>query len=157
MDFVISIMDAHKTWFAFLSAEVIERCMTRIKDECQGCKIGLRSPLLHYHNHFSLHEAMKAKMPEIALQMDIQKIFNAFLIKIGLFDLPEDEFVKLGQCFVRFSTPDAIYYGNYITKENEHLLYDVVDVEYEPTPIKAVKRQKTVISENDFSGTDPTS
>ena len=149
-------MDVYQTWLAYLSAEIIERCMLRIKDDCQGCKKGLRSPLLHYHNHFSLHEAMKTKMSEVSLQMDIQQLYNKFLIKFGLFELPEDELVKLGQCFVRFSTADAIYYGNYITKDNEKLLYDVTEAEYEPTPIKGVKRKKIIISEDGVSGTDPT-
>ena len=150
-------MDTYKTWLAFLSAEVIERCLERIKGECQGCKIGLKSPLLHQHNHFNLLEAMIAKMSETTIEMDIQKLYHSFLVKFGLFDLPEDEFVKMGQFFVRFSTPDALYYGNYITKENEMLIYDEKVPEYEPTPIKETKRKRIVISENDFSGTDLTS
>ena len=90
--------------------------------------------------------------------MDIQKLFHCFLIRFGFFDLPEEELVKIGQYFVRFSTPDAIYYGNYITKENEGGIYcDVAEPEYVPTPIKATKRKAKVISENDFSGTDLTS
>ena len=130
-------MDAYKTWLAFLSAEVITRCLDRVKENCEGCRIGLLSPLLHQHTHFNLLEALKAKMPEISLQMDIQKLFHSFLIRFGLFDLPEEELVKIGQYFVRFSTPDAIYYGNYITKENEGGIYcNVTEPEYMPTPIK---------------------
>ena len=151
-------MDAYKTWLAFLSAEVINRCLERIKGDCQGCKIGLLSPLLHYHNHFNLLEAVKLKMPEITLQMDIQKLFHSFLVRFGFFDLPEEEFIKIGQYFVRFSTPDAIYFGNYVTKENEGAIYsNVAEPEYEPTPIKATKRKRIGISEDDFSGTDLTS
>ena len=130
-------MDAYKTWLAFLSAEVITRCLDRVKENCGGCRISLLSPLLHQHTHFNLLEALKAKMPEISLQMDIQKLFHSFLIRFGFFDLPEEELVKIGQCFVRFSTPDAIYYGNYITKENECGIYcNVAEPEYMPTPIK---------------------
>ena len=150
-------MDAYKTWLGFLSAEVIERCLERIRGECQGCKVGLRSPLLHHHNHFNLLEAIKAKMLEVSMEIDIQKLYHSFLVKFGLFDLPEDEFVKMGQFFVRFTTPEALYFGNYITKENEKSIYDDKVPEYEPTPIKETKRKRLVISENDFSGTDLTS
>ena len=113
------------------------RCLDRVKENCEGCRISLLSPLLHQHTHFNLLEALKAKMPEISLQMDIQKLFHSFLIRFGFFDLPEEELVKIGQYFVRFSTPDAIYYGNYITKENECGIYcNVAEPEYMPTPIK---------------------
>ena len=92
-------MDAYKTWLAFLSAEVITRCLDRVKENCEGCRISLLSPLLHQHTHFNLLEALKAKMSEISLQMDIQKLFHSFLIRFGFFDLPEEELVKIGQCF----------------------------------------------------------
>ena len=151
-------MDAFNTWFAFLCAELIDRCTARIKLECQGCKKGLLSPLLHYHSHFNLQETLKEKKQVVSLEMDIQKLYNSFLVKFGLFDLPEDEYIKIGQCFVRFSSADAIYYGNYITKDNEKLIYEAPnEPEYKPTPIIGVKRKKIAISEDDFSGTDLTS
>ena len=97
-------------------------------------------------------------MPLVVLEMDIQKLYNDFLLKFGLFSLPEDEFVRLGQSFVRFSTPDAIYYGNYITKENDQLLYsESHNPPYEPTPIKGKKQKKTLTSENGISGENLTS
>ena len=37
-------MDAYKTWLAFLSAEVITRCLDRVKENCEGCRISLLSP-----------------------------------------------------------------------------------------------------------------
>ena len=143
-------MDAFRTWLAFLSADIIQRCTTRLQQECPGCRDGLLSPLLHYHTHFSPHDTMKKYMDTVVLEIDLQQLFNEFLIKFGLFDLPNDEFVKLGQNFVRFSTADAIYYGNYITKENDAALY--VQPTYEPTPIKPKTRKKKIISQNDISG-----
>ena len=93
---------------------------------------------------------MKKYMELVVLEMDLQQLFSDFIIKFGLFDLPNDEFVKLGQSFVRFSTADAIYYGNYITKENDVALY--AQPTYEPTPIKQKPRKKKLISQNDVSG-----
>ena len=139
-------MDAYKTWLAFLSAEIIERCTARIKEECPGCKEGLLSPILHRHTHFNLLETIRAKMPEISCELDVRKLYNSFLIRFGMFDLSEDELVMLGQSFLRFSTPDAIYFGNYITKDNEKLFYN--NLEYEPTPVNATKRRKITIPED---------
>ena len=143
-------MDPFRAWLAFLSADIIQRCTTRLQQECPGCRDGLLSPLLHYHSHFSLHDVMKKYMEIVVLEMDLQQLFSDFMIKFGLFDLPNDEFVKLGQSFVRFSTADAIYYGNYITKENDAALY--AQPTYEPTPIKQKPRKKKLISQNDVSG-----
>ena len=142
-------MDAFKTWLAFLSAELIERCNIRLKQDCPGCQNNLLSPLLHYHAHFNLLDTLKKYTTMVSVEMDIQKLYNSFLMKFGLFELPEDEFLKLGQSFVRFSTADAIYYGNYITKENDHLLYGEVTIEvpnYTPAPIKVRGRKKKNIS-----------
>ena len=86
----------------------------------------------------------------VVLEMDLQQLFGEFTLKFGLFDLATDEFVKIGQSFVRFSTADAIYYGNYITKENDAALY--AEPTYEPTPIKQKSRKKKLISHNDVSG-----
>ena len=151
-------MDSYKTWFAFLCVEVIERCAVTLQKNCPGCQSGLLSPLLHYHTHFNLLDTLKKCMPLVVLEMDIQKLYNDFLLKFGLFSLPEDEFIRLGQSFVRFSTPDAIYYGNYITKENDQLLYsESHNPSYEPTPIKGKKQKKTLTSENGISGENLTS
>ena len=143
-------MDTFRTWLAFLAADIIKRCTTRQQQDCPGCRDGLLSPLLHYHNHFTLHDMMKKYMDIVTLEMDLQQLFGEFIIKFGLFDLPNDEYVKLGQNFVRFSTADAIYYGNYITKENDMALY--AEQIYIPSPIKPKSRKKKPISQNDVSG-----
>ena len=142
-------MDMFSTWLAFLTKELIERCSLRLKQECAGCQNNLLSPILHFHNHFNLLELLKKYQSVCCLEMNIQKLYNNFIVRFGLFDIPQDEFIRLGQSFMRFSTPDAIYYGNYISKENDQILYGEVTVEapvYVPTPIKGRGRKKKVIS-----------
>lgn len=166
-------MDPSKSWFTFLAVVIIERCEIRLKEDCAGCKNGLLASILHYHTRFNLLETIKKYSETVALEMDIQKVYNSFLIQFGNFDLPQDEFIQQGQAFVRFSTPEAIYYGNYITKDNQESLYtetiseDTTSYEpipmvqtkitYEPTPIqtKPKKRKysrKEVIEEKTLSG-----
>ena len=93
---------------------------------------------------------MEKYMHLIVLEMDLQQLYNEFITKFGWFDLANDEFVKLGQSFVRFSTADAIYYGKYITKENDAVLY--AEPIYEPMPIKQKPRKRKLISHDDVSG-----
>ena len=135
----ISTMDVSKTLLAFLSAEIIEQCIVKLKLDCPGCQEGLLSHILHRHTHFSLLETIRLKLPEISTEVDIKKLYNNFLIRFGLFDQPDSELVNIGQCFIRFSTAEALYYGNYITKDNEKHFYEA---EYEPTPVKDTKKRK---------------
>ena len=128
-------MNSYQEWLAFLAVEIIDRCSLQLLKDCPGCQDGLKSPLLHYHNQFNLHEAIKKNITVIVPEMNIQELYNKFIVKFGLFELPEKEYLNIGQCFLRFSSADAIYYGNYITKENDYALYaeTMEQPTYEPT------------------------
>ena len=89
-------MDMFSTWLAFLTKELIERCSLRLKQECAGCQNNLLSPILHFHNHFNLLELLKKYQSVCCLEMDIQKLYNNFIVRFGLFDIPQDEFIRLG-------------------------------------------------------------
>ena len=76
-------------------------------------------------------------------------------------ELSKEEFIAIGQSFVRFSTPDAIFYGKYLTKENDYIIYGDTSVnpgvvlntsECDGKPIKTKKRRKNAISQNDVLG-----
>ena len=144
-------MDAYRTWFGYLSAQAIGLCGDRLTKDCPGCQNGIISPLLHLHTHFNLLETMKKYMHLIALEMDFQLLYNNFILKFGYFNISEEEFIKSGESFIKFSTPDAIYYGNYITQEIDHALYSKTPAyepnspSYDPTPVKG--SAKRMISE----------
>ena len=44
-------------------------------------------------------------------------------MKFGFFDVPEEEYIKTGQYFVKISSAEALYYGDYITAEYDHALF----------------------------------
>ena len=83
--------------------------------------------------------------------MDFQLLYNNFILKFGYFNISEEEFINSGESFVKFSTPDAIYYGNYFTQENDQALYSETPAyepnspSYDPTPVKG--SAKRMISE----------
>ena len=154
--FVRAIMDCCKTWLAFLGADVIQRCVDCCEQECPACKNGLLSPLLHFHNQYSLREKLDTYYYKTIQQLDIAALFDRFILRFGWFSLNREEFVNMGQSFVRLSTPDALFYGKYITKENDFDIYGSTDHLFETVtaekPIKAKKRKKSVISQDGVSG-----
>ena len=152
-------MDCCKTWFAFLTADVIQRCVDHCEQECPGCKDGLLSPLLHLHNQYSLREKLDHYYNKIVIEMDISELFNRFILQFGWISLDQVEFISIGQYFVRFSTPEAIFYGKYITKDNDFALYGHISADDSTkskdlkNPIKAKKRKKKNTSQDGVSGT----
>ena len=146
-------MDCCKTWFAFLGADIIQHCIECCEQECPACNDGLFSPLLHFHNQSDLYEKLCRYYYRTVQEMDIADLFDRFVLQFGWFSLNREEFISIGQHFVRFSTPGAIFYGQYITKENDFALYGSTDeVEQVEKPIKTKKRKKNVISQDGLSG-----
>lgn len=153
-------MDYDKTWFGFLSAEIIRQCIDICAKECLACQNGVLSPLLHYHNELNLHEKMTRYVDRV--ELNLSTLFDQFVIQFGCFTMDRDLFLNHAQAFVDFSTPDAIFYGKYITYENDfaiygnvgsnHLIDNVVTPPKEKS-IKAKRQKKNPIFQNDIPGT----
>ena len=119
-------MDCTKTWFGFLAAEIIKQCIELCDQECPACKDRILSPLLHYHNELNLREKMEKYINKTVL--DLPKLFDGFVIRFGVFSADKDQFVSLGQAFINFSTPEAIFFGKYINYENDNALYGNIEL-----------------------------
>ena len=119
-------MDSYKAWLALLSSAIIERCHEKLIEDCDGCKAGLVAPILHFHNHYNLLDMMKKYSTTAGSEIDIKKLFNSFIVKFGFYEAPEEEYIKTGQYFLKFSSAEAIYYGNYITAEYDRPLFGEV-------------------------------
>ena len=150
-------MDSFKTWLAFLSAQIVDRCIERCAKECPACRDGLFAPLLHRHNQINLRGKIDHYFERVTQQMDISALFDQFIIRFGWFSLQRDEYVDNGENFIKLSTSDAIFFGNYITYENDAALYASYDTEPgsskpEKKSIKTKKRKKNTISQNDLLG-----
>ena len=118
-------MDCTKTWFGFLAAEIIKQCIELCDQECPACKDRILSPLLHYLNELNLREKMDKYINKTTT--DLPKLFDAFVIRFGMFSIDRDQFVNLGQAFIGFSTPEAIFFGKYINYENDQALYGNIE------------------------------
>ena len=155
-------MDYNKTWFAFISAEIIRQCINICSKECLACKDGngILSPLLHHHNQLNLRQKMERYIERV--ELNLMTLFDLFVIQFGWFGLDRDQFLNNAQAFIDFSTPDAIFYGKYITYENDFAIYGdtgenlVTEKSVSPVevkPIKAKRHKKNVTSQNDIPGT----
>ena len=102
-------MDTYKAWLAFLSSVIIQLCQEKLKNYCDTCKAGLIAPILHFHNHYSLLDMMKKYTAVVTPEMDIRKLFNLFIVKFGFFEAPEEELIKTGEYFIKFSSAEAVY------------------------------------------------
>ena len=144
-------------WLAFLSAQIVDRCIEHCTLNCPACRDGLLSPLLHRHNQLNLRGKIDLYFERVTQQMDMSSLFDQFIIRFGWFSLQRDEYVNIGENFIKLSTSDAIFFGNYITYENDTALYSIYEAEPEsPKPerksIKPKRRKKNPISENDLLG-----
>ena len=139
--------------------------MERCQRDCPACCDGFQSPLLHFHHQRNLHEKLNLYFHRIIPELDIGELFNKFSIHFGWMELNKDEFITIGQSFVRFSTPDAIFYGKYLSKDNDYAIYgsNPRDTSSHPSamfdtpecdskPIKTKRRKKNPISQNDVPG-----
>ena len=100
------------------------------------------------------------------VELNLMMLFDLFVIQFGWFGLDRDRFLNNAQAFIDFSTPDAIFYGKYITYENDFAIYGdtgenlVTEKAVSPVeekPIKAKRHKKNVTSQNDIPGTSTAS
>ena len=153
-------MDCNKIWFGFVSAEIIRQCIDMCNRDCVACTNGILSPLLHFHNELNLSEKMGRYIGRVELNLSM--LFDLFTIQFGWFTLDRDQFLNDAQAFIDFSTPDAIFYGKYITYENdfgiygdmgEDILANKVAAPTKEKSIKAKRQKKNATSQNDILGT----
>lgn len=148
-------MDVFKLWLGYIAAEVIDKCISLNLQSCPACKNGVLSPILHFHNHLNLKEIIETYFDGASNNMDVNSLLQKFANKLNVLDISNGgELIMIGQTFVRTLTAKALYYGDYITAENDKIVSDVLNSaalnadiphpteynpaspSYEPAPIK---------------------
>ena len=149
-------VDPSKVWLAFLCSELIQKCIELSRQDCHACSSNLASPILHRCHEFGLFDKLKCYMN--AVQLDTDSLWDKFVIHFGWFSLDRNPFIQIGNSFVNYSTPEAVFYGKYITHEIDHMIHQTtentpVDTASHPTEVIKMKKKKTrVISKNGVSG-----
>lgn len=109
------------TWLGYITAEVIRQCIMMCNEECLACAGSMTSPLLHFHNEISLKEKVTRYINSVTL--NIEELFDQFIIQFGWFSLNRDHYIQVGNTFLLVTTPDALFYGKYITPQNDKAIY----------------------------------
>ena len=110
-----------RTWLGYVTAEVVYQCLTLCDEECLACKNGVISPLLHFHNELNLKDKIHRYLDRVNINLD--SLFDQFVIRFGWFALKRDQYIQLADIFLSVSTPEAIVYGKYITHQNDLAIY----------------------------------
>lgn len=116
-----------KLWLCHISAELINSCLSLNIENCPGCRDGILSPILHFHTSFSLKDVIE-KYFDIALKkMDVEYLSEKFCTKLNLRDEQSyDRLIKVGKSFLETLTAKALYYGDYITVENDKIVSELI-------------------------------
>lgn len=113
--------DCNNIWLGFIVAEVVKQCIDLCKAECLACTSNMLCPVLHFHNELSLRDKIARHLKNVTLNIDA--LFDQFIIQFGWFSLDRAKYIRVGDAFLLVTTPDAIFYGKYITPQNEGAIY----------------------------------
>ena len=132
-------------WLGVLCDRLVKNARSISEKECPGHKEKFNSPLLHLCQQLSLYEKL-AKYFEPAkgdLFKNLEREYNAIEHVVPHSENPEEDkkyYLEFGRNFLLSVTPDAVYFGRYVSEENDQVIS--LKKEEERTPKKA-KRRKT--------------
>ena len=111
-------------WLGFLAENIVRKSMQKTESDCNGCRDGMRSVILHLHYQLSLLDKIKINFECIRAEMlkEIPAYYVTFEKKLPHSDdLVKDKNIYCGvaRTFLVTCTAETIYYGRYITEEND--------------------------------------
>ena len=116
-----------KLWLCHISAELINSCLSLNIENCPGCRDGILSPILHFHTSFSLKDVIEKYFDTASKKMDVEYLCEKFCTKLDLGDEQTYyRFIEVGKSFLKTLTAKALYYGDYITVENDKLVSELI-------------------------------
>ena len=109
-------------WLGYLTENIIRKSVERIENECNGCRDGMKSAILHLHEQLSLLDKIKTNFEYIRAEMlkELPIYYLTFEKKLPHSDdLAKDKniFCAVARTFLITCTAETIYYGRYITED----------------------------------------
>ena len=106
----------------YLTENIIRKSVERIENECNGCRDGMKSVILHRHEHLSLLDKVKTNCEYNHAEMlkELPIYYLTFEKKLPHSDdLAKDKniFCAVARTFLITCTAETIYYGRYITED----------------------------------------
>ena len=140
----VMALDHNKTWPGYLTAHIIDQCIAHCEADCPGCRDGVLSPLLHWHNRFDLRTKVDRYFFTVKNKVDVSALFDAFHLRFGFFSkLNREKFVNSGECFVDNATPTSLVFGDFITHSLDYALYGEFMYQEQGSEYTAVSPQPT--------------
>ena len=130
-------------WIGYLAEIVIRKCVSKSLVECNGCKDKMRSDILHLHHQQSLFEKVQLHFNSVRLDL-LNSLPTLYKAIEGKLPHSEDKkkdmmiYCELGQHFLISCSPEALYYGRYISELNDTFIDEVL------TESKKLKLRKKV-------------
>ena len=112
------------SWLAFLVENIVRKSLESNEKECNGCRDGIKCAILHLHHQLSLLDKIKIYFECIRAEMlkEIHIYYASFEQKLPHSeDLTRDRniYTSVARSFLITCTAETIYYGRYITEEND--------------------------------------
>ena len=116
-------------WVGVLAGTLIDNCVNICKENCMGCKSGLKSPMLHLHDKLSLLDKFKIYLNESRklLTPKISDIYDAVECKLphsGNKTYDKEHYCSNAKLFILNVTPESLFYGRCIKESNDCVIYN---------------------------------
>ena len=126
--FVLKMTFYHnEAWVAFLSEHIVRQSIKISRDNCPGCKDNMQSPILHLHEQQSLLDKIRNAFDQAkgAILLDIDSYYTRFESKLPHSDDKKKDkiiYCNLARTFLLTATPDSLYFGRYLSVENDSFI-----------------------------------
>ena len=117
-------------WLGYICEVIIRQVTQMCKTECNGCKDGKKSAILHLHKQLSLLEKLNMYFQRVrgSLTNHLPEIYKHIQAKLPHSDdAKKDEQIYLdtARLFLLACSPELIYWGRYVTEENDSFIAEL--------------------------------
>ena len=121
------------SWIAFLCEHIVQKSIKISKDNCQGCRDGMQSPILHLHEQQSLIDKIRNAFEQArgAIILNIEAYYKQFESKHPHSDDKKKDkiiYCNLARTFLLTATPESLYFGRYLSAENDGYVAEVFNI-----------------------------
>ena len=117
--------------YGYLTGVMVQTCCDLAMQNCCGCKVNLKSPLLHTHEQMSLLDKIHLYLNEVRgdILPKVNMVYDNVKDKLPRSDdevKDKENFVNLARWFLQTATPELLYYARYLTDQNDHVVHELM-------------------------------
>jgi len=132
-------------WVAYLSGSLIEKCVEITKDNCNGCKAGLKMSVLHLHDQLSLLQQIKSYLDEArgTLLTELSDVYSKVESKLPHSDNrahDKEIYCNNGRFYLLNCTPESLFYASHIDHYNDCVIWDFIHPKVKKPSKRAVAK-----------------